>query len=119
MRLVLLRVLCLAWFLALSCGGAGTPAPDAGPGRVGTILGRVVLADSADASGVALSLLAGGVLVSTASTNPPGNYAFADVPAGRYAVRAEKTGYRTVTSAEIDVPADRITTVPTITLERL
>jgi Ca-activated chloride channel family protein len=80
-------------------GQSQTPAP---PTRVVTVLGSVVDAALAPLSGVVVTLLRDGRAQATTRTADDGTFRFADVAAGNYTVRTERTGFPT-TSRELRV----------------
>src|SRR5688572_20927868 len=63
------------------------------PGLPGSIAGRVVDAGGAAAEGVTVALFAPGFELREARTDAQGDYAFPDVPPGRYEVRFIKPGF--------------------------
>jgi hypothetical protein len=104
----LVRYRCLRALCLLGAAGLLAAAAHAQPaGEVGSIRGRVLDAVAATPlGGVAVTLMTEAGEESR-TTDSGGDFEFAAVPAARYRVRFQKTGYREATLDEVEVQPGR------------
>jgi hypothetical protein len=83
------------------------PASLAAQAVTGTILGAITDSSGAVMPGVTVTLTnAGTGLVRAVTTDSNGEYTAPSLPTGRYAVRAELPGFKTVTMPDVDLGVD-------------
>jgi hypothetical protein len=83
------------------------PASLAAQAVTGTILGAITDSSGAVMPGVTVTLTnAGTGLVRAVTTDTNGEYTAPSLPTGRYAVRAELPGFKTVTMPDVDLGVD-------------
>jgi hypothetical protein len=84
------------------------PSPSSAQAVTGTILGIIIDSTGAVMPGATVTLThAGTGLVRSVTTDAAGEYTVPSLPTGRYSVKAELTGFKTVTVADVDLGVDQ------------
>ena len=84
------------------------PSTSSAQAVTGTILGIITDSTGAVMPGTTVTLThAGTGLVRSVVTDAAGEYTVPSLPTGRYAVKAELTGFKTVTVADVDLGVDQ------------